>query len=52
MSLEYFLALQQELFSVYGWFARWWLILFGVSGVMAATLVAFLVTTRKMIDQA
>ena len=51
MSLEVFLALQQELFNVYGWFARWWLILFGVAGVLEAALVAFLVTTRKMNDQ-
>jgi hypothetical protein len=51
MTLEIFLALQQELFSAYGWFIRWWLILFGVAGVLAAAVVAILVSARDVMDQ-
>lgn len=51
MTLVQFLALQQELFSAFGWIIRWWLILFGAAGILASTLVAVLVTARGMIDK-
>ncbi len=51
MTLMMFLELQQELFNAFGWFIRWWLILFGVAGVFAAALAAALVITRSMVDE-
>jgi len=51
MTLPEFLSLQTELFNAFGWFIRWWLILFGAAGIIAATVIALLLMARGMIDQ-
>jgi hypothetical protein len=42
MSVENFLALQEELWWAFGWLARWWLILFAFGGTALAALMFFL----------
>ena len=42
MTVEQFLQVQVELFYAFGWFARWWLILFAVGGIAMAAFMFFL----------
>jgi len=51
MNLAEFLAIQDQLFNAFGWFIRWWLILFAAFGVFASMLVSVFVSTRWMIDK-
>ena len=37
-----FLTLQDQLFWAFGWFIRWWLVLFAVGGVGLAVFMFFL----------
>lgn len=52
LTLNQFLGLQTELFHAFGWFIRWWLIMFAVAGIVTSTILAVLLTTRSsMIDK-
>jgi len=51
MTLEEFIAIQTQLFNAFGWFIRWGLILFASGGVIAAAVLAVLVSTRAMLDK-
>lgn len=51
MTLDQFLELQQQLFNAFGWFIRWWLILFATLGVCATALVSILTATRSLVDK-
>lgn len=51
MTLEQFLGVQAQLIAAFGWFIRWWLILFGAAGTLAATALAILLTSRGMFDK-
>lgn len=51
MTLSDFLELQQQLFNAFGWFIRWWLIVFAALGICATALVSILTATRSMIDK-
>ena len=42
MNLAQFLALQDQLFLAFGWFIRWWLILFVVGGTALTVFMFFL----------
>ena len=42
MPFETFVQIQSDLFWAFGWFARWWLILFAVGGVAMAAFMFFL----------
>lgn len=42
MTPDQFLAVQEELIWAFGWFVRWWMILFAVAGVAAAAFLFFL----------
>lgn len=39
MTIDQFLTLQDQLFGAFGWFIRWWLILFVVGGVTMAVFM-------------
>jgi hypothetical protein len=41
MTLDTFIGIQEQLFWAFGWFARWWLILFGVGGMALATFMLY-----------
>ena len=47
MTLEQFLALQNDLVWAFGWLARWWLILFavGLVGLAVFLFISSLVST-------
>lgn len=51
MTLDQFLAVQTQLIAAFGWFIRWWLILFGAAGLVAASTLAILLTSREMFDK-
>jgi hypothetical protein len=51
MTLAEFLAIQQQLMSAFGWFLRWWLILFATGGVLATVVVSIIVATRSMLSK-
>lgn len=51
MSLAEFIALQTELIAAFGWFIRWWLILFAVFGVFSSMVLSVFISTRWMIDK-
>jgi len=42
MSLENFIAVQTELYWAFWWFAKWWLILLAVAGLLMAVMTFFL----------
>lgn len=42
MNLAQFIALQDQLFAAFGWFIRWWLILFVVAGMALTVFMFFL----------
>lgn len=50
MPLDQFLGLQEELWWAFGWFARWWLILFAFSGIGLAAILFFLSTVNSWLD--
>jgi hypothetical protein len=50
MPLENFLSIQAELWWAFGWFARWWLILFAFGGVSLAVFMFFLSVINSWID--
>jgi hypothetical protein len=39
MDLAQFLILQEHLLNNFGWFLRWWLILFAVAGIALAVFI-------------
>lgn len=51
MTLEMFLGVQAQMMDAFGWFIRWWLILFAASGVIAASALAVLLTSRGVFDK-
>lgn len=51
MTLEQFLGVQAQMMDAFGWFIRWWLILFGAAGVIAASVIAVLLTSRGVFDK-
>lgn len=51
MTLTEFLALQDELFLAFGWFIRWWLILFAVGGVALAVFIFALQMVSAWLDR-
>lgn len=48
MTLDEFLSIQGQLMSAYGWFIRWWLIAFLVSGVLASMIIWIISLTKHM----
>jgi hypothetical protein len=48
MTLQDFIEVQQQLMSAYGWFIRWWLIAFLVSGVFASLIVWIISLTKHL----
>lgn len=50
MDLAQFLTVQSELLFWFGWFIRWWLILFAVAGFSAAIFLFFLQIVSTWLD--
>jgi len=50
MDLATFLSLQEELWDAFGWFARWWLILFAFGGLALAAMMFFLSVVSTWLD--
>lgn len=51
MTLEMFIDVQAQMMDAFGWFVRWWLILFAAAGTVAACVLAILLTSRGMFDK-
>jgi hypothetical protein len=51
MTLDTFIGIQEQLFWAFGWFARWWLILFGVGGMALATFMFFLQVVSTWLEK-
>lgn len=51
MDLAQFLTLQSQLFSQFGWFIRWWLILFAVGGVALSVFLFFLQVVSNWLNR-
>jgi hypothetical protein len=51
MTLDQFLGLQEELWWAFGWFARWWLIIFAVSGVALSCVMFFLSVVSTWLER-
>lgn len=45
MTIDQFLTMQDQLLLAFGWYIRWWLILFAVAGIL---LAAFLFVLRMV----
>lgn len=50
MSLSDFLAMQEEFWFQFGWLARWWVILFAVSGILLAAFAFFFTVVSTWLD--
>ncbi len=51
MTLDQFLSLQEELWWAFGWFARWWLIMFAVAGTGLGAFMFFLSVASTWLDR-
>lgn len=51
MTYEYFIHMQEELFFMFGWFARWWLILFAVGGIALSAFMFFLQVVSTWLER-
>lgn len=50
MTLDQFIALQQDFIWAFGWLARWWLIVFAVSGVALSVFLFALSLVSTWLD--
>lgn len=51
MDAQQFVALQDELWSAFGFALTWWMIIFSAAGIFLAAMIFFLSIIRTWLDE-